>query len=217
MMMKKERLEALSDGIFAISMTLLAIEIRVPELSGVVTNQGLFSILAEAYPLFLSFVLSFALLFTYWRAHNYLMSVFAKNIDSRLTNYNAVFFLFVVLVPFSSYMLGRYSEAQLAVVIIALNTIFIGLTQILMRNYIINSESIDNVEFTPRDMRHGSIRIMFPVVCAALAMLLSFADITVAMGLFTLAVLFNLSHFSTSLLDKIFFKKALAREEGAPK
>lgn len=211
--MKKERLEALSDGIFAIVMTLLVVEIKMPELREPVSNYELFKILFDAAPLFLSYVLSFALLFTYWRAHNYLLSVFAKNIDSRLTNYNAVFFLFIALVPFSSYLLGRYSHNQIAVVVIALNTILISLAEILMRNYIINSKNIKNVTFTSRDMRHSTIRIMVPVICAALAMLLSFADITAALVLFTIAILFNLAHWSTRLIDKIFFRKALMQEE----
>lgn len=211
--MKKERLEALSDGIFAIAMTLLVIEIKVPEFHGVVSNYELFKALADAYPLFLSYILSFALLFTYWRAHNYLMSVFAKSIDSRLTNYNAVFFLFIALVPFSSYLLGRYSHTQIAVLFIALNTILISLAQILMRNYIINSKNIKNVTFTPRDMRHSTIRIMVPVICAGLAMILSFSDITAALLLFTVAIVFNLAHLSTRLIDKVFFRKALRQEE----
>ena len=190
--MKKERLDGLADGIFAIVITLLVIEIRVPELTGIVTNKELWHELAELYPLFLSYLLSFALLFTYWRAHNYLMSVFAKNIDIPLSNLNAVFFFFVALVPFSSHMLGRYSDTQVGVLILGGNTILIGLSLMLMRRYIIKAKTIDNVEFTSKSLRHGTIRTVFPTICAVLAIALSFANIQVALFIFTIAVLFNL-------------------------
>ena len=43
------------------------------------------------YPLFLSYLLSFSLIFTYWRSHHFIASVLAKNIDTKFTNLNAVF------------------------------------------------------------------------------------------------------------------------------
>lgn len=207
--MKKERLEGLSDGIFAIVMTLLVIEIRVPELHGAVTPPELFHAVSEMYPLFLSYILSFALLFTYWRAHNSYISVYARNIDTVLANYNALFFLFVALVPFSAHLLGSYNDNQFAVVVIGLNTVFIALALLMMRNYIVRAETIDNEAFTGRSWRHSNIRTLVPVACAFLAMFLSFLDITAALTLFTVAVLFNLMPYSADLVDKIFFRKYL--------
>jgi uncharacterized membrane protein len=93
-------------GIFAIVMTILVFEIRVPELQSNATSWDIALALRNATPLFLSYMLSFAVLFTYWRAHHFITSVYAKNIDIRLTNINAVFFFFVALIPFSSHLLG---------------------------------------------------------------------------------------------------------------
>src|SRR3989304_4045482 len=61
------------------------------------------------FPVFLSYLLSFSLLFTYWRSHHFIESILAKNIDTRFSNLNAIFFFFIGLVPFSSLLLGRYS------------------------------------------------------------------------------------------------------------
>src|SRR4051812_17999991 len=102
--MKQLRLEALADGIFAIVMTILVFEIRVPELLAP-TNQSLLYTLTDLLPVFLSYLLSFSLLFTYWRAHHFTASVYSKNIDITMTNINAIFFFFVALVPFSSHFL----------------------------------------------------------------------------------------------------------------
>src|SRR3989344_3222672 len=100
--MSHTRLDQLSDGIFAIVMTILVFEIKVPEIWGPIDNSGLWTEIKLLLPLFLSYVLSFALLFTYWRAHHFFISIYAKNVDSVLTNINALFFMLVSLVPFSS-------------------------------------------------------------------------------------------------------------------
>jgi uncharacterized membrane protein len=61
--MNHARLDQLSDGIFAIVMTILVFEIRVPELSGTVDNQTLFNSLVNLLPIFISYLLGFSLLF----------------------------------------------------------------------------------------------------------------------------------------------------------
>jgi uncharacterized membrane protein len=63
--MKQIRLEQLADGIFAIVMTILVFEIRVPELVGFVQEETIINSLLGMAPAFLSYLLSFSLLFTY--------------------------------------------------------------------------------------------------------------------------------------------------------
>jgi uncharacterized membrane protein len=167
--MKQSRLDQLSDGIFAIVLTILVFEIRVPDLGAVVTNQDIYNALYTMTPLFLSYLLSFTLLFTYWRAHHFIASVYAKNIDVKLTNINAVFFLFVALIPFSSQLLGKYHNTQAAVLIFATNVILIGLSLFWMRHYAHHSDTIENQKETAIAHRHAGFRIMFPVGCAFLA------------------------------------------------
>src|SRR3989338_3856458 len=105
--MSHTRLDQLSDGIFAIVMTVLVFQIRLPAISGLVDNLRLWSEIEKLLPLLLSYILSFALLFTYWRAHHFFVSIYAKNIDSLLTNINALFFMLISLVPFSASILGQ--------------------------------------------------------------------------------------------------------------
>ena len=66
--MKHERLHALTDGIFAIAMTLLVLDLKLPELARDVTAPVLTHELLSLWPVFFSFTLSFALLYGYWRA-----------------------------------------------------------------------------------------------------------------------------------------------------
>ncbi|HAS80935.1 MAG: hypothetical protein UR25_C0001G0035 [Candidatus Nomurabacteria bacterium GW2011_GWE1_32_28] len=207
--MKQGRLDQLADGIFAIVMTILVFEIRIPEYVGVVSDQTLLDSLLNLYPVFLSYLLSFSLLFTYWRSHHFIESILAKNIDTHFSNLNAIFFFFVALVPFSSHILGKYSYSYTATIFFALNIILIGFSLFVMRQYVINSKTIENAIFTKRENEHANMHILFPVGAAFIAIFISFLSTNIAIVLFTLAILFNLLNKSTKytffLID--FFRK----------
>ncbi|MBP9771584.1 MAG: DUF1211 domain-containing protein [Candidatus Pacebacteria bacterium] len=202
-MMKQTRLDQLSDGIFAIVMTLLVLEIRVPVIEGALTNQGVFDAFVSVMPLFLSYLLSFMLLFTYWRGHHHIASVLAKNIDNTFSTINAFFFLFVGLVPFTTLLLGRYHTTQAAIFIYGIHIIIIGLLLYMMRQYVIGSPTIRNLEMSPSETQHGTVRILFPVYTAAIAILVSFWNTEASLLLFTVAILFNISRKSTTLFEHI--------------
>jgi uncharacterized membrane protein len=202
--MKSSRLEQLSDGIFAIVMTILVFDLRVPILQSSATNADVWQALVSMTPLFLSYILSFSMLFTYWRAHHFFVSVYAKNIDRNLTNINALFFLFVGFVPFSTSLLGRESHLELPIIIFAINVILIGLCLYMMRGYVFRSAHIKNAEVSHDEMVRGTIRILVPILSALIAIPLSFFHRELALTLLTLAILFNFSHTSTLLFMKLF-------------
>jgi len=202
--MKTHRLEGLSDGIFAIVMTLLVFELRIPSFFIDPTNSELWNEILKLIPSFLSYILSFALLFTYWRAHHFFVSVYAKNIDTKLTNINAIFFMLVALIPFSASLLGQYNTNELAIVIFGLHIIVIGLTLYWMRKYVFYSPHIKNPEISEHEIRGSVIRTLVPVVFASIAIPLAFINTNLSLTLFTLAVLFNLSTTSNKLIGNMF-------------
>lgn len=201
--MNHSRLAQLSDGIFAIVMTVLVFEFSVPEFWGPVSNDSLWFELKRLLPVLISYVLSFAMLFTYWRAQHFFVSVYAKNLDSRLVNINTLFFMLIGLVPFSTSILGNFNKNEVAVVLFSVHVILIGLTIYWMRRYVLFSPHIKNPEITKREIRGSVIRTLVPVVCAAIAIPLSFLSIKLALALLMLAVIFNLSSISTRLFERI--------------
>lgn len=206
--MKTQRLDQLSDGIFAIIMTLLALDLHVPELADRSDAAGLFSAIKSIGPAFGSFALSFALLFTYWRAHHFLTSVYAKNLTAGLANYNALYFLFIALVPFSAKLLGEYSHNTIAVFTYGVNVIAIGLTLYFMRRHIEKNPAIDTTPITKTEYRSGYIRILFPIFVAFLGIMLSFVNTKISIVLFSVSILFNIvpasSNFIHRWLDRMF-------------
>src|SRR3989344_1909879 len=199
--MNHARLDQLSDGIFAIVMTILVFQIDLPDLWGPVTNMELWSEIQRLIPVFLSYILSFALLFTYWRAHHFFISVYAKNIDSTLININAVFLMLISLVPFSTSLLGTFSHNELSVIVFGIHIILIGLCLYWMRKYVLYSPQIQNPEITRHEIRGSTVRTLAPVIFAIIAIPLSFFSISLSLVLFTLAVIFNLSSYRTRLFE----------------
>lgn len=204
--MNHARLDQLSDGIFAIVMTILVFQIELPEIWGPIDNMGLWQEIEKLIPVFLSYVLSFALLFTYWRAHHFFVSIYAKNVDSTLTNINAIFFMLISLVPFSTSLLGQFSKNELSVIIFGIHIILIGLCLYFMRRYVIYSPHIKNPEISQHEILGSTIRTLAPVIFSLIAIPLCFFSIKLSLTLFTLAVIFNLSSYSTRLFEKFFHK-----------
>lgn len=201
--MKPHRLDQLSDGIFAIIITLLAFELKIPKIIGVVSDELIGDAIISILPVFLSFTLSFALIFTYWRAHHFIASIYAKNVDSRLTTINAVFFFFIALLPFSTRLLAEYNSARISVVIYAFNIIALSLSLLWMRSYVLSSGHIDHVFVAKNERRRGLIRIIVPMICAFAAILISFYSTWISFVLLTFAVVFNLMSRSTRWVNTV--------------
>ena len=113
-----ERLVFFSDAVFAIAMTLLVIDLRVPDLVGSVTDRRLASALAEDLPRVFSYALSFAVIGMYWLAHwrRYAM---VRRVDETLVLLNLLLLGLVAAIPFPTSLLGQYGDLAVAVVLYA--------------------------------------------------------------------------------------------------
>src|ERR1700761_1443260 len=100
------RLEAFSDGVFAIAITLLILEIRVPVL-GAIDNRSLLTALARLWPSFMAFALSFFVILLIWINHHELFRL-VQGVDRPLLFANGALLLMVTFVPFPAALLARY-------------------------------------------------------------------------------------------------------------
>ena len=101
-----ERLILFSDAVFAIAITLLVIEIKIPELHENVSDKALLQSLAHLIPEFIGFIVSFMMIGLYWTVHHRMFG-FVTSYSPKLLILNLVFLFFVALMPFST---GFYSE-----------------------------------------------------------------------------------------------------------
>lgn len=206
--MKQQRLDGLADGIFAIAMTFLAFDFKLPVVGHGATDLELFNAVISLWPVFMSMTISFALLFTYWRAHHFIVSVYAKNITVELTNINGLFLLLITLIPFAARFLGEYPSSRVSIIVYGLLVIAIGLVTFYMRRHIETNPKIETSLITKAERRSGYIRILFPVFSAAVAIIISYWDTTISMAIYTIAILFNILPASSNIihhwLDVVF-------------
>lgn len=106
-----ERLILFSDAVFAIAITLLVIEIKVPELHDEISNKALMHELGHLLPKFLGFIVSFLLIGIFWSIHHRLFG-YVINYTNKLIVLNLLFLFTIVLMPFSTGFFGEYSAPR---------------------------------------------------------------------------------------------------------
>lgn len=195
-------MSGLADGIFAIVMTILAFELHIPVFK-IATDADIWASLFAMSHTFVSLILSFALLFTYWRAHHFLVSIYAKTLNVGLANWNALFFFFIILVPFTAGLLGEYTYNHAAIIIYGINVIAIGMTLFFMRRYIEGHPKIETIELHVDELVSGYVRILFPVATALLGVALSFINPVISIVLFASGIIFNLVPASTNMIHRV--------------
>jgi uncharacterized membrane protein len=103
--MPKGRLEAFSDGVLAIIITIMVLELHVP------ANEADFSALRPLWPVFLSYVLSFVYIGIYWNNHHHMLQA-AHRVDGRALWANLHLLFWLSLVPFGTTWMGQNDLAS---------------------------------------------------------------------------------------------------------
>ena len=120
-----ERLAALSDGIFAVAMTLLVLDLHVPVSKGINTEQDLWMALVNLARNLLPYLMSFMTLGIFWVGQQTQLNLFTRS-DRNLTWIHLVFLLGVTLMPFSTGLLASFITFRLALVVYWLNILLLG-------------------------------------------------------------------------------------------
>lgn len=113
-----DRILALSDGIFAFSLTLLVLSLVVPQLTSGQSNAELSKKLVEEIPSFFVYFWSFFIVSLYWLGHHRVFR-YIQRYDALLILCNLIFLMFITLVPFITNLM-KYADQQITVIIAAI-------------------------------------------------------------------------------------------------
>lgn len=138
-----DRIVFFSDAVFAIAITLLVIEIKVPSHEQV-HSQGLGRALAVLTPLFIGYFMSFVVIALFWKSHLQLCQ-YIKSFDSRLIWINIWHLFFVGLTPFSTALYFENLTDNIAFYFYWSNLGAIGLMSYFMHAYTIKKEGLVNI------------------------------------------------------------------------
>ena len=120
--MSKNRLEAFSDGMFAIILTVLVLELKVPHLENN-TWPVFLGAMSEIVPKLLSFVFSFFIIAIFWVNHHHIVHQIEK-VDSKLLWLNTALLFFACLFPFLTAFIGDYPMNPFVVALYPINMAF---------------------------------------------------------------------------------------------
>jgi len=157
-----DRIVFFSDAVMAIAITLLVVDLRLPELA-----RGLGPALRDLWPNYLAYVFSFFVIGNYWLSHHRLFRPI-RAYDDRLFWMNLLFLFFVAVIPFSTRIISRYPGTRLSVVVYSLNILPLGIISFaLIRHAYVDGRLIegpaDRVQIRRQldFSRRGTIVFMF--------------------------------------------------------
>ena len=147
--LKLNRVEAFSDGVFAIVVTLLVLDLHVPDLRHAGSVLELAHGLIDLLPKFLSWAISFIIVCKFWLNHHFLLGQ-ARYADYAVIWLNSLFLMFQSLIPFPTALMGEYPKNSLAVslfgVVMAVNTLLFMLLQSYITRKLIKPEFVRSVD-----------------------------------------------------------------------
>jgi len=169
----KSRIEALTDGVYAIAMTLLALNLAIPELIEEVNEMRIREILRGMTLKLDDYILSFLLLAIFWMIQNEQMHYIRKT-DRPLIWLHISCLIFIVLIPATTSLVAFYSGFQICDVVFEVNILIIGLIMIACWSYVRRNPHlmVEDADIESADSHR--IRPLLIVIFSVAALLVSF-------------------------------------------
>jgi uncharacterized membrane protein len=195
------RLEAFCDGVFAIALTLLIIDIKIPSTVEIHTTEDFWAALRHITPSIFAFVLSFAIILITWVNHHYGLKLANKSSPAFIYA-NGFLLLTVVFIPFPTSLMGEYiltDHAAPAVVlytsVMALQAVgWILISRASLKDHLAKSEKA--VAIVKQNRNYAYFAFILYSVCATVAYWfpLAIAVATTIIWIFWLIVGINIKH-----------------------
>jgi uncharacterized membrane protein len=175
----RDRIVNLSDGVFAIAITLLILDIRVPDIPENMVSSQLPGALLSLWPKYLGYILSFVGISAFWLIHH---SIFRpiRSYDRILLYLNFLFLMIVAFVPFPTSLLGEYGDHQLPVAIYAATLAVGRLLLTAIHWYSTRNDRLLGEPQDPATVRFFLIRGLTIPVIFLLSIVISFFSVSVA-------------------------------------
>jgi uncharacterized membrane protein len=185
------RIEALSDGVFAIVLTLMVFQIRVPDIPVDVAQTQLWPRLMHQAPEFYSYAVSFILVGIYWVAHHNMYHL-VKRSTRPLLWMNLVFLMFVGFIPYSVALVGRYSDVRRIMILYGVHLMIISGMLYMKWWYVTRKHNLLVAPLSAEFVRSVDIKILTaPAVCI-LAIAASFYSVRWSYFLYVLTIVLYL-------------------------
>ncbi len=173
-----ERLVFFSDAVFAIAVTLLALEIRLPSLGDGLTNDQLLQALLALWPKYLGYAISFLAIGTFWMSHHRKFRLIVRY-DAGLMLLNLLLLMAVAFVPFPTAVISEYGN-RTATIFYALVMMIVGLLNTAVWIYASHRNRLIEPTLTPLRARRETLRVLVAPAVFLLSIGLAFINADLA-------------------------------------
>jgi len=194
---EKNRLEALIDGIFAVALTLLVLDIKLPEGESFASNDELWGRILGLERHFAIYVISFVVIGMYWISHH-IQFHFIRYTDRRLIWLNMFFLLLISFVPFATDLMGDHKDLVLPCEIYGVTLLVLSGFSFLHLDYLSRHRYLATHELTPEVVILIKRRILLFTLIPLTSMVVAFYSTHIAVYSYLLLVL---AHFFTGPVD----------------
>ena len=179
------RLVTFSDAVFAIAITLLALQLRVPSIKDPKSASQLSHALSDNHSEFFTYGLTFAIIGLYWLAHHRSFQYIVKS-DRRLAELNLLFLLTISFLPFPADLLGHYSDNRTAVIFYAASLAATSLMSLALWLYAVHAH-LTTADLDRRESRYLGLRAAVPAAVFLASIPLAFVSLSTASSVWFLA------------------------------
>jgi uncharacterized membrane protein len=172
-----DRLLALTDGVVAIALTLLVLQLQVPDVTAALGNnpdsaKALWHALSPDGSELTSYLVSFLVIAQFWMVHHRVLRGMRGHSEG-LAWRNFGFLLALTLMPFTSDLIGRYGTNPLAITLFGLNLVAISLSTQWIFLYAAKHDLIKDMARSTRDERTARVRVIFVLSIVTLSIVLA--------------------------------------------
>ena len=187
----RDRIVTFTDGVLAIVVTLLVLEIAVPQLSQSEVETELPKRLLELLPDIWSYATSFIILGFFWIAHDDQFH-YIKRANRTLSWITIFYLMFIAFIPFSTALIGEYRDQEISIIVYGINIIIVLGFGYLQWEYATKEHHLVDIDLDPNLVTITSRRIFVGMILYAFGIVISFLNTQVSLALFILIPLYYL-------------------------
>lgn len=200
--MSLNRFEAFSDGVFAIAVTLLVLEIKAPDLSQATSSEAITKLL-QVFPHILSYITSFIVIGVLWINHHALFHLL-KRVDRTALAINLLLLMCVAFIPYPTALIGEFGSSLPVVVFYGLSLALTGFVYNVLWFYVVHRYITSEDLIQKRAIRKATIWSLSYPISYLIAAGLAFISINLSIVLYVLIPLFYLL---PGIIDKQLIEK----------
>jgi uncharacterized membrane protein len=199
--MNKTRLENFSDGVFAIAVTLLVLNIKIPDANSL-DGDGLTRALLGMVPHVLTFVFTFIVVGVFWVGHHRIFT-FVHMLDTGLLWLNVIYLMFVAILPFPAAILSENPFLPAAIILYCVSLAIIASIHLLFMMYIYGHKEIKDDILTYDVYRWGMRNAKIGPVLYLVAAAASFVSVYISFTLISLVMVFYIFFAGRKLENRL--------------